>query len=73
MLDIFLATARWTRIYFGWRPNSPDEGDNHLIELVVAGNATHIVTRNLGDLMNTELTFPDIRVMKPEDFLEVRS
>jgi putative PIN family toxin of toxin-antitoxin system len=33
LLDIFLGTCRWTRIYFGWRPNLRDEGDNHLIEL----------------------------------------
>ena len=39
LLDIFLATCSWTRIYFGWRPNLPDEGDNHLIELAVAGGA----------------------------------
>ncbi len=22
-----------TRVYFAWRPNLPDEADNHLIEL----------------------------------------
>lgn len=27
-LDIFLAARHWTRVYFGWRPNLPDEGDN---------------------------------------------
>ena len=37
LLDIFLANCRWTRIYFGWRPNLRDEGDNHLVELAVAG------------------------------------
>jgi hypothetical protein len=36
LLDIFLARCCWARIYFGWRPNVPDEGDNHLVELAVA-------------------------------------
>ncbi|MFZ4538095.1 helix-turn-helix domain-containing protein [Propionivibrio sp.] len=25
--------------YYGWRPNLPDEADNHLIKLALAGNA----------------------------------
>ncbi|MFZ1827349.1 MAG: PIN domain-containing protein [Candidatus Competibacteraceae bacterium] len=29
LLDIFLSVCRWTRIYYGWRPNLPDEADNH--------------------------------------------
>ena len=31
--------ARWVTVYYGWRPNLPDEGDNHLIELALAGGA----------------------------------
>ncbi|WP_345792637.1 hypothetical protein AAG895_14140 [Thauera sp. JM12B12] len=27
---------RWVSVYFGWRPNLPDEGDNHLFELALA-------------------------------------
>lgn len=50
LLDIFLARCRWTKIYFGWRPNVPGEGGNHLVELAVAGGAQTIVTRNLRDL-----------------------
>jgi putative PIN family toxin of toxin-antitoxin system len=73
LLDIFLAGCRWTPIYFGWRPNLPDEGDNHLIELAVAGQASHIVSRNLRDLRRAELSFPELRVATPEQFLkEVR-
>jgi predicted nucleic acid-binding protein len=70
LLDIYLAHCRWTRIYYGWRPNLADEGDNHLVELAVAGGASHIVTRNLRDLKALELKFPDIRVITPDQFLQ---
>ena len=53
------------RVYYLWRPNLPDEGDNHLIELAVAGGAEAIVTFNLRDFQRTELYFPDIAVLTP--------
>lgn len=69
LLDIFLANCRWTRIYFGWRPNLRDEGDNHLVELAVAGGASHIVTLNLRDLKSMELRFPGLGVVTPTQLL----
>jgi len=69
LLDIFLATCRWTRIYYGWRPNLRDEGDNHLVELAVAGGASHIVTHNLRDLRNMELRFPGLAIATPTQLL----
>ncbi len=70
LLDIFLARCEWIRIYYAWRPNLRDEGDNHLVELAVAGRAELIVTRNLRDFANMELRFPGLRVCSPEAFLE---
>lgn len=70
LLDIFLACCEWTRIYYAWRPNLPDEGDNHLVELAVAGGAKFIVTYNLRDLSRMELRFPGLRVLSPDDFLK---
>jgi predicted nucleic acid-binding protein len=70
LLDIFLAACRWTPIYFGWRPNLPDDGDNHLIELAVAGHASHVISRNLRDLQRGELRFPTLRAVTPERFLK---
>jgi predicted nucleic acid-binding protein len=69
LLDIFLAECRWTRIYFGWRPNLRDEADNHLVELAVAGDASHIVTRNAADFERMELRLPDLLISTPEKFL----
>lgn len=73
LLDIFLASCTWTRIYFGWRPNLRDESDNHLVELAVAGGAGCIVTRNVRDLASMELKFPALAVQTPETFLKESS
>lgn len=70
LLDIYLAHCEWTRVYFGWRPNLPDEGDNHLVELAVAGRVQCIVTRNLRDLQRMELKFPELRVVSPDTLLK---
>lgn len=69
LLDIFLGSCEWVRIYFTWRPNLKDEADNHLMELAVAGSANAIVTRNLKDFRDAELKFQGIRVCDPEQIL----
>lgn len=70
LLDIFFACCEWTRVYYAWRPNLPDDADNHLVELAVAGGADFIVTRNLRHLKNMELHFPNIQIVAPETFLQ---
>lgn len=69
LLQAFISVTQWTSIYYKWRPNLKDEGDNHLIELAVAGNAEFIVTHNLKDFRNTELLFPQLEIIKPDDLL----
>lgn len=61
--------SRWVTVYYGWRPNLPDEGDNHLIELAVAGGADFIITHNLRDINRGELLM-NVKVISPADFLE---
>jgi putative PIN family toxin of toxin-antitoxin system len=65
----FLSVAEWVKVFYLWRPNLPDEGDNHLVELAVAGTARSIVTNNLGDLRHGELRFPALAVLTPKQFL----
>ena len=62
--------GRWVTVYYGWRPNLPDEADNHLIELALAGGATAIVTHNLRDLQGGELRLGSLRVITPAQCLE---
>jgi len=69
LLSSFYSVCHWVSIKYLWRPNLHDEGDNFLIELALAGNATHIVTNNINDLVNAELKFPNLKVLTPEQLL----
>lgn len=71
MLRALAAKARWVTVYYGWRPNLPDEGDNHLIELAVAGNAEAIVSFNKKDLTRGQLVLPGLLILTPAECLEM--
>lgn len=64
------AGAPWVRIFYLWRPNLVDDGDNHVLELATAGNAQWLATNNLRDFRKAELRFPDIQIMTPEQILK---
>jgi putative PIN family toxin of toxin-antitoxin system len=70
VFDALLSRCRWVEVFYAWRPNLPDEADNHLIELAVAAQADAIVTRNVRDLAHGELKFPSVRILTPDQFLE---
>jgi predicted nucleic acid-binding protein len=63
--------GRWMRIDSGWRPNLPDEGDKHLIELAIAGHAGAIVTHKVRDLRLGERRLGHLGICTPAEFLEV--
>ena len=60
-----ISRCLWVRVYYFWRPNLPDEADNHVVELAVAGNAEAIVTHNTRDFRRNELRFPGLAVVTP--------
>jgi len=66
----FLSVCEWVQIYFSWRPNLPDEADNHIVELAVAGGAAMIVTNNLRDFRGVDLRFPDLRMVAPRELVK---
>ena len=70
LVDAFLSVCEWTMVFYLWRPNLPDEGDNHLIELAVAGGASLIITHNVKDFKRGELRFPQVRVETPGEYLK---
>ncbi len=70
VLAALASKARWVTVYYGWRPNLPDEGDNHLIELALAGGANAIVTHNLRDLRGGQLRLGSLRVLTPAQCLK---
>ncbi len=70
LVDAVLAACLWINIAFLWRPNLPDESDNHLIELAVAGNAEWIITNNTKDIVAGDLIFDGFRVVTPGEWLK---
>jgi putative PIN family toxin of toxin-antitoxin system len=69
LLDGFLSVSKWVYIYYSWRPNLRDEGDNHVIELAIAGNARMVVTNNLKDFRGSEVTFPQLQILNPHQII----
>jgi putative PIN family toxin of toxin-antitoxin system len=69
LLEAFCSVAEWVQIFYLWRPNLADEGDNHVLELATAGNARWIVTNNVRDFGKAELRFQEIRILTPEQIL----
>ena len=69
LLNAYYNVCEWVPIYYLWRPNLPDESDNFLIELAVAGNAACVVTNNIRDLKRSELVFADLLILTPEQLL----
>ena len=55
LLDAFLSVCHWQTVYYAWRPNLPDETDNHVVELAVAGSAVAIVTKNTTGFRRAEV------------------
>jgi putative PIN family toxin of toxin-antitoxin system len=69
LLDAFMSVCQLIDIYYLWRPNLRDEADNHLIELAIAGNAQIIATKNIKDFLNSDLIFPNLSILKPEQIV----
>ncbi len=70
LLNAYYSVCVWIPIYYLWRPNITDENDNFLIELALAGNATHIITNNISDFTHSELIFPELKIVNPEQMLK---
>ena len=70
LLDAFFARSELVEIYYRWRPNLRDEGDNNVLELAVAAGDAPIVTFNRRDFAGGQLRFPAIEVLTPGAWLK---
>lgn len=70
LLDALLARCELIEVYYAWRPNLRDEGDNHVFELAVAAQNAALLTWNLRDFASAELRFPQIRVITPAQWIK---
>jgi len=69
LFDGFLSVCELVKIYYLWRPNLVDEGDNHLVELAIAGNAQILATHNIKDFQQSQLKFPQLQVKQPKEII----
>lgn len=70
VLDGFVSLCEEIRIFFNFRPNLPDEADNHVLELAIAGSATYLVTHNLKDFRG-ELKLNSPKILTPRTLLNL--
>jgi len=57
-------------IYFRLRPNLKDESDNMVFECAANFGAEAIITHNVRDFLRPELKGYDIKILKPDEFLQ---
>lgn len=70
VLAALAAAGRWAKIHFFWRPTLRDPGDDHLIDLAVAGSARAVITHNVRDFRLAELPWPTLPILTPAQCLE---
>ncbi len=68
LVDSLCAVSRHHRIYFLWRPQLRDPGDELVLELAVAAKADYIVTYNKKDFIGVDKF--GIAVVTPKEFLQ---
>ena len=69
ILDFVVGKANQWKIYYLWRPQLKDPGDDMLLELAVAAGCQYIVTYNLDDFKATEKF--GVTPITPKQFLEM--
>lgn len=63
--------AKTYDIYYLFRPNLKDENDNMLVELAVVSQSHYLVTSNTKDFQQAELTFDQLNVVTPGEFVKI--
>ena len=63
VLGKLLELSQFTAIYYSWRPTSPDEGDDLVIDCAMNAGAT-VITSNLRDFRSAEVSL-GLQIMNP--------
>lgn len=66
-IDFYCKVSIKHKIYFLWRPQLKDVGDEHILELAIAGSVDYIVTYNTKNFKGSE-NF-GIKIITPKQFL----
>jgi len=69
ILDYLCFEARHCKVHFLWRPCLKDPGDDMVLELAVASEASGIVTFNRRDFKGIEAW--GLKVYSPQEFLTI--
>ena len=69
LFQAYLSSCKWNEIYYTWRPNLKDANDDFVVELAVASGVRYIITYNIKDFKNAELSF-NHKVITPEQFIK---
>lgn len=70
LLAAFAEVCEWVPIFRIWRPNLLDAGDDHVMELCIAGNAAALVTFNKKDFASATFSPAGMDVVTPSEFLK---
>lgn len=69
ILDFVISKANHQQIFYLWRPELNDPGDDMVLELAVAANCPYIVTYNVNDFKSAKKF--GITAMTPKEFLQM--
>lgn len=65
----FLSQSFRKDVYYLWRPLLPDPKDDMVLEAAIAGQATYIVTFNIGDFRQAQMF--GVKAVTPFTFLQL--
>ena len=70
ILDFVISKSNLWQIFYLWRPELNDPGDDMVLELAVTANCQYIVTYNVADFKSTKKKF-GITAITPKEFLQM--
>jgi putative PIN family toxin of toxin-antitoxin system len=70
ILDFVISKSNLWQIFYLWRPELNDPGDDMVLELAVTANCQYIITYNVADFKPTKKKF-GITAITPKEFLQM--